>query len=589
MLFSSRLGLGISSTTGTLTLGLTAIFGQFLLFIGVLIFTVGIVLSSFIVFLMMAQRTRDFGLIKAAGCPNSLVAGYFMTELLTVTLASCILGIVVGFLIDYVVANVVFLGYQLPNFLFAPLVFFAFFLPALAFGLQPILKASRMSPIKALSPVNYYGLTSEGKHKALSRQGITWRIASRSLFRRQSVSIRIVILLSIVFILLTVSIAGGIIANDTTTSWVQHAVGKDTIAIAHSTMGNQYQLLLSTFTGAKETGDFNYSDPNLAVPHTVVDWLSALPSVSLVDSRLVVKMHVQEVANFTIDPDTLETYPVGDSREGDVIIMGVNPQSVAGEWSTKGHFLSSADDLEAVIGDSVSHTLYSPHPSARVLLADPLVEGMRIQNTTFHIVGVCVDPTNNGLVTYVSLDKLENITSVANPNLLLVSLNASSDRAATISEIRSMVQAVDADLDVFDLNATVGENTAFLASTWQTIMLLPLFTLVSAALSLVGYMMLTIDEQHQEFAILRAVGAKPKIIVNISAIQSLILLTASFAVGISLGIIITLIILITNPIVTSITVVEIAAWLASALIAMFLLSLYPALRLAKASILKIMT
>ena len=51
-------------------------------------------------------------------------------------------------------------------------------------------------------------------------------------------------------------------------------------------------------------------------------------------------------------------------------------------------------------------------------------------------------------------------------------------------------------------------------------MLLPLLTLVSAALCLVGYMMLAVDEQHQEFAVLRAVGAKPKIIVAILAIQS---------------------------------------------------------------------
>ena len=57
----------------------------------------------------MAQRTRDFGLMKAAGCPNSLVGGYFMTELLMTSFMGCILGIVFGFLMDYVVANEVFL------------------------------------------------------------------------------------------------------------------------------------------------------------------------------------------------------------------------------------------------------------------------------------------------------------------------------------------------------------------------------------------------------------------------------------------------------------------------------------------------
>ncbi len=96
-----------------------------------------------------------------------------------------------------------------------------------------------------------------------------------ALFRRQSATIRIVVLLSIVFILLTVSVAGGIIANGTTTSWVQNTVDKNTIAIADNNMGNQYKLLLSKFSGATETGEFNYSDPNLAIPQTVIEQLSS--------------------------------------------------------------------------------------------------------------------------------------------------------------------------------------------------------------------------------------------------------------------------------------------------------------------------
>lgn len=89
LLFSSRLGVGLSASTGDFTIGLTSVFSQFLLFIGLLVFLVGAALTSFVVLLMMAQRTRDFGLIKAAGCPNSLVGGYFMTELLTITFAGC--------------------------------------------------------------------------------------------------------------------------------------------------------------------------------------------------------------------------------------------------------------------------------------------------------------------------------------------------------------------------------------------------------------------------------------------------------------------------------------------------------------------
>ena len=588
LLFSNRLGLGFATSTGTLTLGLTSIFSQFILFVGILIFVIGAVLTSFIVFLMMAQRTRDFGLIKAAGCPNSLVAGYFLTELLIVTFVGCVLGIIFGFLMDFVVSNIIFSAYAAPNFWFAPLVFVVFFIIAFFFGLQPLLKASRVSAVKALSAANYFGLTVGSKHKALSRSALTWRIATRSLSRRPSATIRIVFLLSIVFVLLTVSVAGGIIANQTTTSWVEQTVDKNTIVVATNSMGNEYKLLLTKFSGAKETGDFNFSDPNLGISNAVIKQLSTLQGVSVVDSRVVTKQQIQEAANFTIDPSTLSTFPVGDSREGESIIVGVNPQNLASQWSIKGRFLSGNDSFDAVIGDSISQSVYSPHPSRYVVLADPLLEAIKFQNSTFNIVGVCIDPLNNGFVTYVPLDKLKNVTGISNPNLLLVKLNNSADRETVISEIKSVVQAANPDLNVFDLSGVVNQNLAFLGSNWQTIMLLPFFTLASAAFCVVGYMMLAMDEQSQEFGILRAVGAKPRIIIHISAIQGAIVLFSSFAVGISFGVITTLLILMTNPLITSVTIAEIALWLLAALIAMLILSLYPAFRLAKTSILKVM-
>ena len=586
LLFSSRLSSGVTSITGIFTLGLSAIFSQFILFIGLLIFVIGAVLTSFIIFLMMTQRTRDFGLMKAAGCPNSLVGGYFMTELLAVSLVECILGLAFGFLMDYVVSNLVFSSYQLPSFWFAPIVFVVFLVLAFVFGLRPIIKASKMSSVEALSPVNYYGLKIENKHKALSRHSLIWRIASRTLVRRQSATIRIVIFLSLVFVLLTISVAGGIIARDTTTSWIQKTVNSDMIGIAHNSMVNQYNLLLEKFSGAKETAVFNYSDPNLAINYMIIENLKALPSVSLVDSRLIMKEHVKEVANFTVDPYTLATLPVGDSRQGDVIVVGVDPQNLVSEWSIKGRFLSGNGNLVAVIGDSISQTMYA---SKYAMLADPLVEGIEVRNTTFNIVGVCVDPINNGLVTYVPLDKLENTVGISSPNLLLIKLNNAFNRNATIAEIKNIVKASDSSLDVFDLSRVVKQNTTFLASSWQTIMLLPLFTLVSAAFCLVGYIMLAVDEQHQEFAVLRAVGAKPKIVIFILAIQSLVILLSSVCVGISLGTVVTLLILMKQPLVTSITIIEIIGWFAATLAGMFLLSLYPAYRMAKAPILKIMT
>jgi ABC-type antimicrobial peptide transport system permease subunit len=607
LLFSGRIGFGITSLTeDTLTRGLSVIFSQFVLFVGILIFAVGAVIVSFIVFLMMAQRTSDFGLIKAAGCPNGLVFSYFITELLMVTVAGCLLGVVFGLAADFVVANLGnFQVYQKsPDLWLAPLVFGVFFALALIFGTKPLLDAARSSPIKALSPIQYFGLSTGNKLKVLSRSGIITKIASRSLFRRQSATVRIVLLLSIVFVLLTVSIAGSIIADDTTKSWVENATGRNVIVVTHSSMCNQYQVLYSKFLGATENGNFDYMDPELFVSDAILQQLNATAGIANVDVRLILKEHIEEVRGYTFDPETQATIPVGEYREGDSLIVGVEPDKVVDIGYVKGQFLNSSDAWEAVIGDTVAQTMFftnssvgprsinpktgRPYGDNYPRFSDPLFESLRLQGKTFRIIGVRSDPINNGNVTYVSLKNLQNVTNVANVNIVLVKLDPSADRAVTLAQIREKVQNINSEFSVFELDEVLNKNLDFLGSMWSTIMLLPVFTLTSATLCLIGYIMLSVDEQRQEFAILRAIGAKPKTVIVILAIQSIIVLLSSFAVGISFGVITTLLILVPHPVVTNITIIEVAAWLIAALIGMLLLSLYPAAKFAKTPLLKIM-
>jgi ABC-type antimicrobial peptide transport system permease subunit len=584
--FSSRLGIGLASQTSTLTLGLTAVFGQFLLFIGVLIFIIGAILTAISVFLMMSQRTHDFALIKAVGCPNSLVGGYFMTELLTVTLLSTILGIVFGFLADFVVAELVFASYTLPILWYPILIFFVFFALAFFFGLQPILKAAKLSALEALSPVTYYGLTEEAKHQPLSRRALTWRIALRSLYRRQAATVRIIFLLSTVFVLLTVSVAGGIIAGDTSISSIEKPIGKDTVAIGQAAMINQFKLAVEKFSQkTQENSDFNYSNQQYAIPDTLIEQLKTLNSVALVDPRLVLYEAVAEQPSIALGQSTADTHDVGGYRKGQSIVIGVDPAVCSGSWTIKGRFFENNAVAEAVVGDSIAETMYVRDLKAGIDMSDPLLEGISIANGDFKIVGVCVDPINNGYVTYVQIDGLQRATGIYHNNLLIVKLSNSTGRDAAINEIETLVQ--EYDLAVYDLNLSVEKNTSFLSSTWQTIMFLPSAILASAAICLVAYMMLSVNEQLQEFAIMRAIGAKPSIIVSISAIQSCIVLISSSGIGLSFGTIITFMILIANPIFTPLTIITISGWILAALVAMFFLSLYPAFRAAKKSILSI--
>ena len=189
LLFADRLGFGISlRVEGSLTMGLSSIFSSFFVFTAFLVFLVGAVVSSFLSFVMMNQRGRDIGLIKAAGCPSNVVFGYFFNELVIVAVVSCLLGTILGIVADSASTGLfVAIGLQVakktPNFWLALAVFAVFFTLVLIFGVKPILKAARVTPTEALSPKHYLGLTKETAFRVIPKSNLALRMAVRNLSR----------------------------------------------------------------------------------------------------------------------------------------------------------------------------------------------------------------------------------------------------------------------------------------------------------------------------------------------------------------------------------------------------------------------
>jgi ABC-type antimicrobial peptide transport system permease subunit len=372
------------------------------------------------------------------------------------------------------------------------------------------------------------------------------------------------------------------IADQTTKSWIEKAVGRNIVLIAHEDMCNQYRLLLSKFYEANETSSINYTDTKYLIPENITDQLSSMSNISGVDPRLVLEMRVEELVGYVLVSGTTEIIEVGDSHKGNSLVVGVEPEKVLSECFLDGEFLKENRSWEAVIGDSLAQNMFSVPLSQRIGLPSKKLED-------FVIVGVCLDPINNGNVTYVPLENLQNITGVLKPNIVMVKTDPSADHTAVLNSIRSEIKSLDQKFEVLDLNEVLDKNLSFLGYIWSTIMFLPLISLFAASLCLIAYVMLTITEQRQEFGVLRALGANPKTIVKIVSEQSLVVLLSSCAVGIAFGIMTTLLILVPEPIITSFTVAEISGWLLTALAATFILSLYPAIRFAKKPILEIMT
>jgi ABC-type antimicrobial peptide transport system permease subunit len=582
LLLGSKIGFGILSVGETkLSASFSAVFSRFVLFAELLVFVVGIVIISFLIHAMMAQRMKDIGLMKAAGCPNDLIFGYFMNELIMVSFAGCLLGIVLGVIADYLSSSVLTAGLQAVQWRFDPILtiftFVSFIALSLIVGTRPILAATKVQPATALSPTFSTGLSFESDFKGSSKAGLAMKIAIRSLFRRRSASFRVVLCLTVVFILVTVSVAGGIIANETTTSWVEKAVGQNTVMIAHPEMSSQYKSLLSGFYGNGTSQEFNYSDKRYLIPEQFLSQLKSIPQLRI-DPRLVLEAQVSEVPGIVLGQNTAETYTVGDSRRGTSLIVGIEPNETISQWFLTGSSLNETQASDAMVGDTIGLRMFS----------QPLIQKITLFNREFKIAGVCVDPLNNGNVTYVPLSELQTIAGISQPNVIMVKIDGTTEeRKEILDQINTDIKTTKLELEVSELDEILDKQLGFVRYVWSTITLLPLLSLSAAALSLVGYVALTISEQRQELVILRAVGARPRTVMKIVVLENLLVLLSSWAAGIALGIIVTLLILIPEPIVTGGTIIEISAWLSLALVAILASSLYPALSLAKKPILEV--
>ncbi|HYB68990.1 MAG TPA: ABC transporter permease [Candidatus Acidoferrales bacterium] len=590
LLFAEKIGFSVSlMIEGKLTAGFSASFSPFILLLIVLIFIAGAVMVSFMTSLMISRRIKDIGLMKAAGCPNDLVFGYFLTELIVVIFSGCFLGTLLGLLANFASTNILgSLGLQAAQ---APLdpwailgVFASYFIIALVVGAKPVYSASSVEPAKAFSPTYYLGLGSGSSFKVLSKSNLAFRVALRSLIRHRSATVKIVVCLSIVFALITVGVAGGFIADQTTQSWLEKAIGRNTVLIAQQNMGEQYELLLKEFYEGTTATGFNYTDERYVIPENLLENLSSTYGDNSIDPRIVLEASVAEVEGFSIPigGTSANITTVGDSRTGQSIVEGVEPGRPLNDFVLDGIFLN--EPWQVVVGDTLSKNLFT----------DPLAnsqhsaESLRVLGQTLTVVGICLDPINNGKVAYVSFQALQNASGMLGPNILLLEPPSTANRTAFLNQLNATIKAVNPEFAVFDLNDVLNKCLSFVNYMWSTVMILPLFSLVAASLCLVGYVMLAVDEQRQEFGILRAVGAKPSMVLNVVSGQSLLILLSSYGVGIAFGIIATLLILVQQPLVTVYNVLEISGLLTVALVATLVSSLYPASRFARKPLLEMM-
>ena len=588
LLFGENLGVEVTSlAAGGLTVGFSGVFSRFILMIVLFNSVTGFLVAYFLITVTTSERIRDVGIMKAVGCLTDLVFNYFATELFVIVFTSCLIGTVGGILMNYVSVGLMnLLGFGISakplNLLLVVLVFFSFAFIFYIVGLRRIVKASGIEPARALSPLTVWKTTHQSALRFPVSFGKSFvaKMASRVLGRRRSATLQYVACLSVVMALTTLAVVGGIVADETTQSYVQRAVGRDVILVAEPEMAEHYENLLLNFAGPGQTEEIDYLEERYSIPSSAVSKISNIDGVVKVDPCLVLEADVQEYPFIYADSDEPGQYAViGDYRTGRALIVGVHAENLVNDWLILGESLTETDPDSTLVGDSLASNLF----------LDPWLQTFKVLKSEFNIAGVCLDPLNNGMVIYVSFDRLSAIAGYDAYNLLLLQVDPT--HSSSSSRVLDRVEAVvsESGLTVLDLSEALGRIRAYVNHIWSLMLSLSLFSFLNAILSLIGYLTLSISGQQRDFGIMRALGAKPGTVMKLVLFETLLLVLAAGSIGLPVGITIVLFFFIPEPVVSPTATLSIVALLSILSSALCLSSLFPSRRIAKTPITKAMS
>jgi len=582
-LFGANLGVELGSVAeGRLTVGFLGVLSRFILLVVLFNSVAGVIVAYFLMTISTSERTRDIGIMKAVGCLTDVVFSYFATELSVVVLAGCLLGAVGGILLNHASIGLMnLLGFPISAkpadpwqvILIAGSLAFVLYVIAV----RRIVKAAGIEPVKALSPPITPKASRQPAFRLASLLGGSFaaKVAFRDLGRRRSMTIQSLACLSVIMGLMTLVVVGGTVASETMQRYAERAIGRNIVLVAEPEVAGHYERLLEKFLEAGPAEQIDGLNESYIIPDSIISQLRGIDGIAIVDPRLVFEATVHGYQHIRPDPDVPGQYIVtGTDRYDNALIVGVHPENLVNDWLILGENLLSTDLQSVLVGDSLGLTLFD----------DPWVQELGLSEERFRIGGLCLDPLNNGMVVYVSFDRLSAIVNYGGPNVLLlqVASSSSTSRSRVLDEIEAAISGTG--LAMLDLNTTLDRHTAFLNYLWSLLLSLSLFCFANAISSLGGYLMLSISGQQRDLGIMRALGARPRTAVKIVLLQTLALVSASGLIGVSAGMVIVFWFFIPEAIVSQRAILTIFGLVSSLMVALCLSSLYPAMKITRASI-----
>ena len=490
----------LSSSFGTF-------FSTFVWAVLLLVFVLGAVVVSTTISLEMVTRRRDIGLMKSIGTLLDTIFDFFMAQSVIMLLASIALGLAIGtvlYMAGLIWLSSVVSGIQITNdFTVIQLTVLAVVLVIAGYlsAQKPIYDTVQESPSLALNPDVGTKIRVSG---FLDSFGLPFRIATKGTGRRLRGTRRTVLSLFLSFTIASVLWIGGGVVHTTSSSYVIRSMGTNVVAIGNPALLESYYDAYSLY-GDPLNDSFNFISGADMIPTQLFADLEDVLGVADVESRLVVYSDIEEMPGI-IWNEELEQYEyIGQDRTSSAVLVGVDWDTTISDWYYEGRRIESTQQVW--IGGKMASDFFE----------DPLIQSLGVQGHSLEIKAQAFDVLNGGMMAIMELSLLQSYWGLSGTNLALVQLEEYDD--ALISQIDLLAESYG--FDIFRQQDVLESNLESIDAIWTLLNPLAIVTLLSAFLSLMNYLLVSVFGRLRDYIIMRSVGAKPSFLAKVMIAEGL--------------------------------------------------------------------
>jgi ABC-type lipoprotein release transport system permease subunit len=316
--------------------------------------------------------------------------------------------------------------------------------------------------------------------------------------------------------------------------WIRKSQSENIVIFGHQEVINNYSLMYQMFSDPEiliDNNVINFTDSKYLFNLSAVNEIKNLEGVEEFDERLINFYDVEEKQGLHFFEDLEEFRQVGQNREADIPIMGVNPEKIIQSFEMEGNFFTNEDAFDNItIGDGLAYNLFD-------YALDQSLE-LSSFGASYHISGVVIDSFYSGWVGYMSINESRLILNLMNDEINILVLKLTPGLYEEVkNELNNISLTLGDNFTHLKLDAVFRKNLSFISNLSLYPMFLTVVIAILAVLTLYNYQKGGIIEKARDFLIMRAIGAKNKSLKRILFFESLFVIVPSLLISLSIGMI----------------------------------------------------